>query len=83
MLGLTRLCCCSIGHCNRGKQRKTFRSKRNTQLRIGGKAIIIVHEGKNNTPSLSMFVRFLILGESVPERFMLRASLPNNEANTK
>jgi hypothetical protein len=50
----------------------------NTEQVDNDKVMIIVHERKKNTHTLLMFVRFLLFGESMVERFMLRASLPNN-----
>jgi hypothetical protein len=67
-----------------GKTKRNLLVKKvtpNTEQAGNDKAIVIIHERKNNTHTISMFVRFPMLGESVPERFLLGASLPNNQAN--
>jgi hypothetical protein len=73
------------GTATGGNKEKPSGQKRtpNSDQAGNDKVIIIVHERKNNTHTLSMYVRFSMLGESMPERFMLSASLPNIQANTK
>jgi hypothetical protein len=51
----------------------------NTERASNDEAIIIINERKKNTHTVLMFVRFPMVGESMPERFLLGASLPNNE----
>ena len=83
LLGLGQWCCCSAGDCNsEGKQRINLWSKKGTRKAELPMTRLLSSMRRISTHTIWRLVRLPMVGESMPERLWLGASLPSNQTNS-